>query len=45
MEPHDSIALIGHNPGDDKNNIYIATGDSGLIFLLLVLYTTILQRH
>jgi glycine/D-amino acid oxidase-like deaminating enzyme/nitrite reductase/ring-hydroxylating ferredoxin subunit len=29
MEPHDSIAFIGHNPGDDKNNIYIATGDSG----------------
>ncbi|HEU4822176.1 MAG TPA: hypothetical protein VFS97_02015 [Nitrososphaeraceae archaeon] len=29
MEPHDSIAFIGHNPGDDKSNIYIATGDSG----------------
>ena len=29
MEPKDSIAFIGHNPGDDKNNIYIATGDSG----------------
>jgi glycine/D-amino acid oxidase-like deaminating enzyme len=29
MEPHDSIAFIGHNPRDDKNNIYIATGDSG----------------
>jgi glycine/D-amino acid oxidase-like deaminating enzyme/nitrite reductase/ring-hydroxylating ferredoxin subunit len=29
MEPHDSIASIGHNPGDDNNNIYIATGDSG----------------
>jgi glycine/D-amino acid oxidase-like deaminating enzyme len=29
MEPQDSIAFIGHNPGDDKNNIYIATGDSG----------------
>jgi glycine/D-amino acid oxidase-like deaminating enzyme/nitrite reductase/ring-hydroxylating ferredoxin subunit len=29
MEPQDSIAFIGHNPGDDKDNIYIATGDSG----------------
>jgi glycine/D-amino acid oxidase-like deaminating enzyme/nitrite reductase/ring-hydroxylating ferredoxin subunit len=29
MEPQYSIAFIGHNPGDDKNNIYIATGDSG----------------
>jgi glycine/D-amino acid oxidase-like deaminating enzyme/nitrite reductase/ring-hydroxylating ferredoxin subunit len=29
MEPQDSIAFIGHNPGDDRNNIYIATGDSG----------------
>jgi Rieske Fe-S protein len=29
MEPHDSIAFIGHNPGDNRNNIYIATGDSG----------------
>ena len=29
MEPKDSIAFIGHNPGDDRNNIYIATGDSG----------------
>src|ERR687895_566851 len=29
MEPQDSIAFIGHNPGDEKNNIYIATGDSG----------------
>src|ERR671910_1948400 len=29
MEPQDSIAFIGHNPGDNKNNIYIATGDSG----------------
>lgn len=26
MEPQDSIAFIGHNPGDDRNNIYIATG-------------------
>ncbi|HET9356678.1 MAG TPA: FAD-dependent oxidoreductase [Nitrososphaeraceae archaeon] len=29
MEPQDSIAFIGHNPGDNRNNIYIATGDSG----------------
>jgi glycine/D-amino acid oxidase-like deaminating enzyme/nitrite reductase/ring-hydroxylating ferredoxin subunit len=30
MEPRDSIAFIGLNPGDDNNNnIYIATGDSG----------------
>jgi glycine/D-amino acid oxidase-like deaminating enzyme/nitrite reductase/ring-hydroxylating ferredoxin subunit len=30
MEPLDSLAFIGHNPGDaDNNNIYIATGDSG----------------
>jgi glycine/D-amino acid oxidase-like deaminating enzyme len=29
MEPKDSIAFIGHNPGDDRDNIYIATGDSG----------------
>ena len=29
MEPQDSLAFIGHNPGDENNNIYIATGDSG----------------
>jgi glycine/D-amino acid oxidase-like deaminating enzyme/nitrite reductase/ring-hydroxylating ferredoxin subunit len=29
MEPQDSIAFIGHNPGDKNKNIYIATGDSG----------------
>jgi glycine/D-amino acid oxidase-like deaminating enzyme/nitrite reductase/ring-hydroxylating ferredoxin subunit len=29
MEPQDSIAFIGHNPRDDRNNVYIATGDSG----------------
>ena len=29
MEPHDSTAFIGRNPGDNRNNIYIATGDSG----------------
>jgi Rieske Fe-S protein len=29
MEPKDSIAFIGRNPGDNRNNIYIATGDSG----------------
>ncbi len=29
MEPQDSIAFIGHNPGDNKDNINIATGDSG----------------
>jgi glycine/D-amino acid oxidase-like deaminating enzyme len=29
MEPKDSLAFIGHNPGDNRNNIYIATGDSG----------------
>jgi glycine/D-amino acid oxidase-like deaminating enzyme/nitrite reductase/ring-hydroxylating ferredoxin subunit len=29
MEPQDSIAFIGPNPGDENNNIYIATGDSG----------------
>lgn len=29
MEPQGSIAFIGHNAGDDRNNIYIATGDSG----------------
>lgn len=28
MEPKDSLAFIGRNPGDAKN-IYIATGDSG----------------
>ena len=29
MEPRDSLAFIGPNPGDENNNIYIATGDSG----------------
>ncbi|MGH9982949.1 MAG: FAD-dependent oxidoreductase [Nitrososphaeraceae archaeon] len=29
MEPQDSIAFIGRNPGDNRNNIYISTGDSG----------------
>ena len=30
MEPRDSIAFIGYNPGYNRNNnIYIATGDSG----------------
>jgi glycine/D-amino acid oxidase-like deaminating enzyme len=37
MEPIDSFAFIGHNPGgntnnsnnNNNNNIYIATGDSG----------------
>lgn len=30
MEPQDSIAFIGHNPGDENNTTtYIATGDSG----------------
>ena len=30
MEPRDSIALIGRNPGDKKRkNVFIATGDSG----------------
>jgi Rieske Fe-S protein len=29
MEPQDSIAFIGHNPGDERNNVYIVTGDSG----------------
>ena len=29
MEPQDSVAFIGHNPGENRNNIYIATGDSG----------------
>ena len=28
MEPVDSLAFIGHNPGDAKN-VFIATGDSG----------------
>jgi Rieske Fe-S protein len=28
MEPVDSLAFIGHNPGD-HGNVYIATGDSG----------------
>ena len=28
MEPLDGLAIIGPNPGKDKN-IYIATGDSG----------------
>jgi len=28
MEPVDSLAFIGRNPGDDEN-VYIATGDSG----------------
>lgn len=28
MEPVDSLAFIGHNPVD-RNNVYIATGDSG----------------
>jgi glycine/D-amino acid oxidase-like deaminating enzyme/nitrite reductase/ring-hydroxylating ferredoxin subunit len=28
MEPIDSLAFIGRNPGDD-DNVYIATGDSG----------------
>ena len=29
MEPQDSMAFIGHNPGDKSNNFYIVTGDSG----------------
>lgn len=29
MEPKDSVAFIGRNPGDNRDNIYIATGDSG----------------
>ena len=29
MEPMDSLALIGRNPGD-TSNVYIATGDSGM---------------
>lgn len=28
IEPHDSLGYIGRNP-NDKNNVYIATGDSG----------------
>jgi glycine/D-amino acid oxidase-like deaminating enzyme/nitrite reductase/ring-hydroxylating ferredoxin subunit len=28
LEPHDGLAFIGHNPGDDEN-VYICTGDSG----------------
>ncbi|HYT93707.1 MAG TPA: FAD-dependent oxidoreductase [Gemmataceae bacterium] len=28
MEPMDSLAYIGHNPGDEPN-VFIATGDSG----------------
>jgi glycine/D-amino acid oxidase-like deaminating enzyme/nitrite reductase/ring-hydroxylating ferredoxin subunit len=28
MEPHDGLAFIGHNPGDE-DNVYIVTGDSG----------------
>ncbi len=29
MEPFDGVAFIGRNPGD-ANNVYIATGDSGM---------------
>jgi glycine/D-amino acid oxidase-like deaminating enzyme/nitrite reductase/ring-hydroxylating ferredoxin subunit len=29
MEPVDGVAFIGRNPGDD-DNVYIATGDSGM---------------
>jgi glycine/D-amino acid oxidase-like deaminating enzyme/nitrite reductase/ring-hydroxylating ferredoxin subunit len=29
MEPVDAVAFIGRNPGDDEN-VYIATGDSGM---------------
>jgi glycine/D-amino acid oxidase-like deaminating enzyme/nitrite reductase/ring-hydroxylating ferredoxin subunit len=29
MEPYDSLALIGLNPGNNSQNIFIATGDSG----------------
>ncbi len=29
LEPKDGIAFIGHNPGDEEKNIFIATGDSG----------------
>jgi len=29
MEPYDSLALIGSNPGNNSQNIFIATGDSG----------------
>src|SRR5947209_4209801 len=29
MEPVDSLAFIGRNPGDEQN-VYIATGDSGM---------------
>src|SRR5215211_2473900 len=36
MEPKDSIAFIGHNPGDNRNNIYIATGDKKRIAGILL---------
>ena len=29
MEPVDYMGFIGHNPGSDGKNVYIATGDSG----------------
>jgi glycine/D-amino acid oxidase-like deaminating enzyme/nitrite reductase/ring-hydroxylating ferredoxin subunit len=29
MEPVDYLGFIGHDPGNDAKNVYIATGDSG----------------
>jgi glycine/D-amino acid oxidase-like deaminating enzyme/nitrite reductase/ring-hydroxylating ferredoxin subunit len=50
MEPMDSLAFIGHNPGHNGKNLYIATGDSGNgithgTIAGMILSDSILRRH
>jgi glycine/D-amino acid oxidase-like deaminating enzyme/nitrite reductase/ring-hydroxylating ferredoxin subunit len=50
MEPLDSLAFIGHNPGHSGKNLYIVTGDSGNgithgTIAGMVLSDSILGRH
>jgi glycine/D-amino acid oxidase-like deaminating enzyme/nitrite reductase/ring-hydroxylating ferredoxin subunit len=50
MEPMDSLAFIGHNPGNNSKNLYIATGDSGNgithgTIAGMILSDSILGRH
>jgi glycine/D-amino acid oxidase-like deaminating enzyme/nitrite reductase/ring-hydroxylating ferredoxin subunit len=50
MEPMDSLAFIGRNPGDNNRNLYIATGDSGNgithgTIAGMILSDSILGRH
>jgi glycine/D-amino acid oxidase-like deaminating enzyme/nitrite reductase/ring-hydroxylating ferredoxin subunit len=50
MESMDSLAFIGHNPGHNGKNLYIATGDSGNgithgTIAGIILSDLILRRH